>query len=106
MKNNTRILTEEEKTRIKNYFLFSSDKLMNIEMDSLKIPRHLISKYFKYEMNVTRILGSKKESYFTEEEMLNGYIGPKFKDLTVGERRFYRTQPKIKKNFQFNEEGD
>jgi len=101
-----RLLTEVEKFKIRDYL--SWRKLTPIETiaRALKIPGHLISLYLNDQSRLVETLGSKTEPYYFEQELLEGYKEPSFKDLKVGERRFYRSQPKILKKYKFNEEGD
>ena len=41
---------------------------------------------------VTVDLGCKNESYLTEEEMINGYIVPKYSELSIAEKEIWKTK--------------
>ena len=44
------------------------------------------------EKVVTVDLGYKNESYLTEEEMINGYVGPKYSELSIAEKEIWKTK--------------
>jgi len=41
-------------------------------------------------------LGSKTESYFTEEEMMNGYISPSYNQLSIDEKILWNEKEKLR----------
>ena len=41
-------------------------------------------------------LGSKTESYFTEEEMMNGYIAPSYNQLSIDEKILWNESEKLR----------
>ena len=41
-------------------------------------------------------LGHKTESYFTEEEMMNGYIAPSYNQLSIDEKILWNESEKLR----------
>ena len=57
-----------------------------------EIYNHRRSKNKVQEKVVTVDLGYKNESYLTEEEMIKGYVPPKYSELSVSEKEIYKTK--------------
>ena len=57
-----------------------------------EIYNHRRSKNKVQEKVVTVDLGYKNESYLTEEEMIKGYVPPKYSELSVAEKEIYKTK--------------
>jgi hypothetical protein len=57
-----------------------------------QIYNHRIRKTKVEEKVVTVDLGYKNESYLTEEEMINGYIVPKYSELSIAEKEIWKTK--------------
>ena len=57
-----------------------------------QIYNHRIRKTQSEEKVVTVDLGYKNESYLTEEEMINGYVAPKYSELSIEEKEIWKTK--------------
>ena len=57
-----------------------------------EIYNHRRSKNKVQEKVVTVDLGYKNESYLTEEEMIKGYVPPKYSELSIAEKEIYKTK--------------
>jgi len=55
-------------------------------------------KYINYErQKIGQLgLGYKTESYFTEEEMMNGYIAPSYNQLSIDEKILWNESEKLR----------
>jgi hypothetical protein len=87
MKVKDRLLTEEEKFKIRDYLSWKNTISIETMAKSLKIPGHLISLCLKNESSLTKVMGYKTEHYYSEEELLIGYKEPSFKDLSFIEKK-------------------
>ena len=57
-----------------------------------KIYNHRIRKTKVKEKVVSVDLGYKNESYLTEEEMIKGYVTPKYSELSIAEKEIWKTK--------------
>ena len=57
-----------------------------------EIYNHRIRKTKVEEQVVNVDLGYKNESYLTEEEMINGYVAPKYSELSIAEKEIWKTK--------------
>ena len=73
---------------LKNEFnVIKTRKAIN---ESKEIEKQIISWRKKRAINSQQaVIGSKDESYFSESEMLIGYIVPGYEDLSVEEKKIY-----------------
>ena len=58
-----------------------------------EIYNHRRSKKQVFTKDVTfAYFGCKDESYLTEEEMIKGYVPPKYSELSIAEKEIYKTK--------------
>ena len=57
-----------------------------------QIYNHRIRKTKVKDKVVSVDLGYKNESYLTEEEMINGYVEPKYSELSIAEKEIWKTK--------------
>ena len=81
-------------TRLRKDFINYRNNYNNKILASVdaEIYNHRRSKNKVQEKVVTVDLGYKNESYLTEEEMIKGYVPPKYSELSVAEKEIYKTK--------------
>lgn len=81
-------------TRLRKDFINYRNNYNNKILASVdaEIYNHRRSKNKVQEKVVTVDLGYKNESYLTEEEMIKGYVAPKYSELSVSEKEIYKTK--------------
>lgn len=47
---------------------------------------------YEKEVESTNMLGFKDESYLSEEEMIQGYVVPKYSELSIAEKEIWKTK--------------
>ena len=66
-----------------------------------KILKCVDAEIYNYRKNKNKVftveatsldLGYKNESYLTEEEMIQGYVAPKYSELSIAEKEIYKTK--------------
>jgi len=79
-----------------NWTLQEIAKQLNVHVDTVRLS---VQKYIHLlKEEVTPVcFGYKNEAYFTEEQMLEGYKPPKYKELSIDEQIIYDYESENKK---------